>query len=43
LGLNEAREKAGELREAALTSLSVFHSEADPLRWLAEFITSRDQ
>ena len=42
LGLNGAREKAEELRQAACDSLSGFNSEADPLRWLADYITGRD-
>ena len=42
LGLNGAREKAEELRQLAHDSLSCFNSEADPLRWLADYITGRD-
>jgi farnesyl diphosphate synthase len=42
LGLNGARHKAEELRQVALESLSRFGSDADPLRWLAEYITGRD-
>ena len=41
LGLNGAREKAEELRQAARDSLKDFTSEADPLRWLADYITGR--
>jgi farnesyl diphosphate synthase len=42
MGLNGAREKAEELRQTALDSLSGFDTEADPLRWLADYITGRD-
>jgi len=42
LGLNGAREKAEELRQQAHDSLTDFNSEADPLRWLADYITGRD-
>ncbi len=41
LGLNGAREKAEELRQAAQQSLTGFNSEADPLRWIADYITGR--
>jgi farnesyl diphosphate synthase len=42
LGLNGAREKAEELRQAAQESLAGFNSEADPLRWIADYITGRN-
>lgn len=42
LGLNDAREKAEELRQAAQQSLIAFNSEADPLRWIADYITGRN-
>lgn len=41
LGLNGAREKAAELHEEALESLSAFGAEADHLRALASFIVQR--
>ncbi|MEN8181249.1 MAG: (2E,6E)-farnesyl diphosphate synthase [Myxococcota bacterium] len=41
LGLNGSREKAEELRQAAHVSLELFAQEADPLRWLADYITGR--
>lgn len=42
LGLSGAREKAEELRQAAQDSLNPFGSEADPLRWIADYITVRN-
>jgi len=42
LGLNGAREKARELQQQALEGLNPFHDEADPLRWLARYITGRN-
>ncbi|MDJ0805915.1 MAG: (2E,6E)-farnesyl diphosphate synthase [Gammaproteobacteria bacterium] len=41
LGLNGAKEKAEELRQAAQDSLTQFDSKADPLRWIADYITLR--
>lgn len=41
LGLNGSRQKAEELRQAAHASLELFAQEADPLRWLADYITGR--
>lgn len=41
LGLNGARQRARELHEAALDSLSALDQRADPLRWLSEYIVSR--
>ena len=41
LGLNGAKEKAEELRQSAQTSLSPFAAEANPLRWIADYITMR--
>ncbi len=41
LGLEAAREKARRLREEALDSLVGLDEQADPLRWLAEYIVSR--
>jgi farnesyl diphosphate synthase len=41
LGLNGARERAGELRQAALDSLDDLGPRADPLRWLCDYIVGR--
>ena len=41
LGLEGARDKARELHEEALESLSEFAAQADPLRWLADYIIGR--
>jgi farnesyl diphosphate synthase len=41
LGVEAAQEKAATLRDEALTSLSGLGQEADPLRWLAEYIVNR--
>ena len=41
LGLQGAREKAAQLREEAMDSLSGLDEEADPLRWLADYIVGR--
>jgi farnesyl diphosphate synthase len=41
LGLTEAKEKAEELVQEALSNLISFSDEADPLRWIATYITSR--
>ena len=41
LGLNGAREKAQELLEESMHCLSGFAEEADPLRWIAEYIIGR--
>jgi farnesyl diphosphate synthase len=41
LGLNGAREKAQELLQTSLCSLNPFGEEADPLRWIAEYIIGR--
>ncbi|MDX1514541.1 MAG: (2E,6E)-farnesyl diphosphate synthase [Gammaproteobacteria bacterium] len=41
LGLEEAKQKARELHEQALACLQDFGAEADPLRWLSEFIVNR--
>jgi farnesyl diphosphate synthase len=41
LGLNGAREKAEELLQESLQCLSDFAEEADPLRWIAEYIIGR--
>ncbi|MCU7935734.1 MAG: (2E,6E)-farnesyl diphosphate synthase [Candidatus Thiodiazotropha sp. (ex Dulcina madagascariensis)] len=41
LGLHGAKEKADELLQEALQSLEDFNTEADPLRWIAQYITAR--
>ncbi len=41
VGIDAAKLKAGELHEAALKCLQAFGAEADPLRWLSEFIVKR--
>ena len=41
LGLNGAREKAQELLQESLQCLNNFDEEADPLRWIAEYIIGR--
>jgi farnesyl diphosphate synthase len=41
LGLNGAREKAEELLQESLQCLNSFEEEADPLRWIAEYIIGR--
>ncbi len=43
LGLNGAREKAQELLQEALQCLERFGAEADPLRWIAEYIIGRQR
>ncbi len=42
LGLNGARQMARQCHENALDSLSGFDKKADPLRWLSEYIITRD-
>ncbi len=41
LGLAGARARADELTRSAIDSLGGFDEQADPLRWLAEYIVSR--
>lgn len=41
LGLREAKSMAEELYQQALHSLKPFNDNADPLRWLAEYIVKR--
>ncbi len=41
LGLEGAKARAQELYQEALTSLSDFDAKADPLRWIAAYIVSR--
>lgn len=41
LGLDEAKHRAHELHEEAVTSLAGFGAEADPLRWLSAYIVER--
>lgn len=43
MGLEAARERAFELRDEALASLSDLDEKADPLRWLAEYIVQRQR
>ncbi len=42
MGLEAAREKADLLRQEALDSLQSLDKEADPLRWLADYIVDRN-
>jgi farnesyl diphosphate synthase len=42
LGLAGAKEKAEVLIQEALQSLDVFSTEADPLRWIADYIIARN-
>ncbi|MEW8507967.1 MAG: (2E,6E)-farnesyl diphosphate synthase [Candidatus Thiodiazotropha sp.] len=42
LGLTAAKDKAGQLVEEAIQSLDTFSDEADPLRWIARYITERN-
>ncbi|MEJ2619562.1 MAG: (2E,6E)-farnesyl diphosphate synthase [Candidatus Thiodiazotropha sp.] len=41
MGLKEAKEKASELIEEARQNLQIFSDEADPLRWIADYIINR--
>lgn len=41
LGLAGARQRARELHQAALDSLTGFGADADPLRWLAAYVVAR--
>jgi farnesyl diphosphate synthase len=43
LGLKGAREKAQELLQESLQSLKLFGQQADPLRWIAEYIIGRER
>jgi len=43
LGLAEAREKAEALGTESLKCLENFDERADPLRWIAEYVVSRDR
>lgn len=43
LGLDGAQRKAHELHQAALTSLQSFGESSDPLRWIADYIVTRDR
>ena len=42
-GLDTARDRAEHLYEQALEALEVFGSAAEPLRWMAAYITRRDR
>ncbi|MBI3771353.1 MAG: (2E,6E)-farnesyl diphosphate synthase [Gammaproteobacteria bacterium] len=41
LGLDGAKERAQELKDEAIASLTGFGPSADPLRWMAEYIVAR--
>lgn len=43
LGLEGAKQEAKELHDQAIQSLSVFDEKADTLRWIADFIVSRNK
>jgi len=43
LGLAGAKEAAKKLQQEALDSLSCFNSQADPLRWIADYIVQRNK
>jgi len=43
IGLQGARQRALELHQEAMDSLSEFASEADPLRWISKYIIERDR
>jgi farnesyl diphosphate synthase len=43
LGLEESREKAQLLRQEALDSIASLDERAEPLRWLADYIVSRNR
>lgn len=43
IGLDAARQRALELHEEALESLSGFGEEADPLRWISAYIIERER
>jgi farnesyl diphosphate synthase len=43
LGLTGAKEAAKQLQQEALDSLSSFNSQADPLRWVANYIVQRNK
>ena len=43
LGLEAAKQTAKELHERALNSLKDLGKEADPLRWIADYIVDRDK
>ena len=42
LGLDGAKQRAQELYQEALTSLDFFGDKAEPLRWMAKYIISRN-
>jgi len=42
LGLQEAKDMAQDLLEQALNSLTGFDEQADPLRWMARYIVTRE-
>jgi farnesyl diphosphate synthase len=43
MGLDAARQRAGELHDEAMDSLEGFTSEADPLRWTSAYIVERER
>jgi geranylgeranyl diphosphate synthase type II len=43
IGVDAARQRAGELHAEALESLSVFTENADPLRWISSYIIERER
>jgi farnesyl diphosphate synthase len=43
IGLDAARERAGELHEEAMESLGGFDESADPLRWISAYIIERER
>jgi geranylgeranyl pyrophosphate synthase len=43
IGLDAARERARELHEDAMDSLTGFDENADPLRWIASYIIERER
>ncbi|UCC56969.1 MAG: (2E,6E)-farnesyl diphosphate synthase [Gammaproteobacteria bacterium] len=43
IGLDAAKQRADELHEEAMASLSGLGAEADPLRWISHYIIERDR
>ena len=43
IGLEAARQRARELHEEAMDSLSGFDENADPLRWISMYIVERER
>jgi farnesyl diphosphate synthase len=42
LGLTESKQRAAELRDQAVSALAPLGEDAAPLKWLAEYIVSRE-